>query len=71
MPFILLAVVMEITTMANNEIEAFPFLFKPGKCVICKKTFLYQKLEKLNSESSLSELKAGWINKVKIVIFTF
>jgi len=36
-----------------------------GKRVICKNTFLYRKLEKLNSESSLSELKAGWINKVK------
>jgi len=51
--------------MANNEIEAFPFLFKQDKRVICKNTFLYRKLEKLNSESSLSELKAGWINKVK------
>jgi len=52
--------------MANNEIEAFPFLFKQGKRVMCKNTFLYRKLEKLNSESSLIELKAGWINKSEL-----
>jgi len=31
-PFIRLTVVMEIMTMANNEIEAFPFLFKRALC---------------------------------------
>ena len=68
MPFIRLTVVTEIMTMANNEIEAFPFLFRRA---MGKNTFTYRKLEELNSESSLSELKAGWINKVKVVIFTF
>ena len=67
-PFIRLTVVMEIMTMANNEIKAFLFLFKR---VMCKNTFTYRKLEELNSESGLSELKAGWINKVKVAIFTF